>query len=174
LDTKEISLASIIAALYAALVIVLGIIASGPVQLRVADCLIPLAAILGWPAVIGVTLGALISNTFVYLGTIDIFFGAIANLIAATIIFKLRKTLILGCIAGSITIGIIVGGYLWIFFPPPDIMGLNLPIWLAMMVSIGLSSLIAVAVIGYLLLGALRASGVKEILESRGLRTYLD
>jgi uncharacterized membrane protein len=173
MDTKEISLSAILAALYATLVIVLGIVSSGPVQLRVADCLIPLAAILGWPAVLGVTLGALVSNTFVYLGTVDIIFGATANLIAATIIFKLRKNLIIGCAAGSIAVGVIVGGYLWIYFPPPDIVGLNLPVWLAMMVSITLSSLIAISAIGYLLVKALDASGLAESLESMGLRTYL-
>jgi uncharacterized membrane protein len=175
-DTREISLSAVIAALYAALVIVLAPVSFGPIQLRVADCLIPLSAILGWPAILGVSLGAFIGNAYFmhFTGPIDVVFGAVANLIAGAVIFQLRRRLLPGCVAGSFTIGVIVGGYLWIYFPPPDIMGLNLPVWLAMMVSIGLSSLIAVAIIGYLLVGALRASGVKEILESRGLRTYIE
>jgi len=41
-----------------------------------------------------------------------------------------------------------------------------------MMASITLSSVVAVAVIGYTLLQALRASGFLGMLESRGLRTY--
>ena len=173
-DTKEISLAAVIAALYAALVIVLAPVSFGPIQLRIADCLIPLAAVLGWPAVLGVSLGAFIGNAYFihFTGPIDVVFGALANLVAAAMIFRLRRRLLPACVAGSFAIGIVVGGYLWIYFPPPDIMGLSLPIWLAMMVSITLSSLVAVAGVGYLLVRALSSSGFREILESRGLKTY--
>jgi hypothetical protein len=55
-----------------------------------------------------------------------------------------------------------VGGYLWIYFPPPDIMGLNLPIWLGMIISVTLSSIIAIAGIGYGLILALKATGYGE------------
>ena len=176
MDTREITLAAVIAALYAALVIVLAPISFGPIQLRVADCLIPLAALLGWPAIFGVSLGAFIGNAYFmsFTGPIDVIFGALANVIAATIIFRLRERLIVACLAGSVAIGAIVGGYLWIYFPPPEIMGLNLPVWLAMMISVALSSLVAVSIIGYILVQSLRASGFKVIAESQGLKTYLD
>jgi uncharacterized membrane protein len=176
LDTREITLAAVIAALYAALVIVLAPISFGPIQLRVADCLIPLAALLGWPAIFGVSLGAFIGNAYFmsFTGLIDVIFGALANVIAATIIFRLRDRLIAACLAGSVAIGAIVGGYLWIYFPPPEIMGLNLPAWLAMMISVALSSVVAVSIIGYILVQSLRASGFKAIAESQGLKTYLD
>jgi uncharacterized membrane protein len=176
MDTREITLAAVIAALYAALVIVLAPISFGPIQLRVADCLIPLAALLGWPAIFGVSLGAFIGNAYFmsFTGLIDVIFGALANVIAATIIFRLRDRLIAACLAGSVAIGAIVGGYLWIYFPPPEIMGLNLPAWLAMMISVALSSVVAVSIIGYILVQSLRASGFKAIAESQGLKTYLD
>ncbi len=176
MDTREITLAAIIAALYAALVIVLAPISFGPIQLRVADCLIPLAALLGWPAILGVSLGAFIGNAYFmsFTGVIDVIFGALANLVAAAIIFRLRERLIVACLAGSVAIGAIVGGYLWIYFPPPDILGLNLPVWLGMIISVALSSVVAVSIIGYILVQSLRASGFKEMAESRGLKTYLD
>ena len=176
MDTRETTLAAVIAALYAALVIVLAPISFGPIQLRVADCLIPLAALLGWPAIFGVSLGAFIGNAYFmsFTGPIDVIFGALANVIAATIIFRLRERLIVACLAGSVAIGAIVGGYLWIYFPPPEIMGLNLPVWLAMMISVALSSVVAVSIIGYILVQSLRASGFKAIAESQGLKTYLD
>jgi uncharacterized membrane protein len=176
MDTREITLAAVIAALYAALVIVLAPISFGPIQLRVADCLIPLAALLGWPAILGVSLGAFIGNAYFmsFTGLIDVIFGALANVIAATIIFRLRERLIAACLVGSVAIGAIVGGYLWIYFPPPEIMGLNLPAWLAMMISVALSSVVAVSIIGYILVQSLRASGFKAIAESQGLKTYLD
>jgi len=173
LDVREISLTAVIAALYAALVVVLAPISFGPVQLRVADCLIPLAALLGWPAILGVSLGVFLGNTYFMLGIVDVVGGTVANLVAASLIFYLRRRLLLACVAGSAAIGGIVGGYLWIYFPPPDIVGLNLPVWAAMMASITISSVIAVAVIGYLLVKALSEKTLVEALESRGLRTYL-
>ena len=176
METKEIALAAVIAALYAALVIILAPVSFGPIQLRVADCLIPLAALLGWPAVLGVSLGAFIGNAYFmsFTGPIDVVLGTVANLVAAAIIFRLRDRLVPACTAGSVAIGVIVGGYLWIYFPPPEIMGLNLPAWLGMMVSVTLSSLVAVSIIGYMLVQSLRASGFKGVAESRGLKTYLD
>jgi len=91
-----------------------------------------------------------------FTGPIDVVFGALANLIAGAVMFKLRKTPILAFIAGSVIIGIIVGGYLWIYFPPPIIT--NIPI-LGMIVSITLSSLVAVGVLGsWVALAAERAT----------------
>lgn len=161
MNSRELSITAIIAALYAALVIVFAPISFGPIQLRVADCLIPLSALIGIPAVAGVGLGALIGNMYWFLSPIDVFFGPIANLLAGYIILKLRNRLFLGCIAASFIIGGTVGGYLWMFFPPPSILGVNLPVWFAMIISITLSSLVAVAGIGYLLLQALKRTNLR-------------
>jgi hypothetical protein len=85
------------------------------------------------------------------------------------LIWKLRGKLLVGCVGASLVIGVVVGGYLWTFFPPPDVFGLSLPVWLAMIFSISLSSLISVAVIGFGLVRALEAAGFRRLLESRGL-----
>ncbi len=53
-------------------------------------------------------------------------------------------------------------------------MWLNQPIWAGMKVSITLSSIVAVAVIGFMLIQALKASGFVSLMESRGLKSYLD
>jgi hypothetical protein len=163
MDTKEISLAAVIAAIYASIVILFALISFGPIQLRLADSLIPLSALFGMPAIFGVGLGAFIANAYYFLSPIDVVLGSIANIIAGYIIFKLKKTQFLGCVLASIVIGVIVGGYLWLFFPPPEILGLNLPVWLAMIVSITLSSLIVIAGIGYILLGILKKYNLWEI-----------
>jgi predicted membrane protein len=120
---------------------------------------------------VGVSLGALIGNAYFmsFTGLIDVVFGAVANLTSAYIIYRYRERLIPACLASSLALGIIVGGYLWIYFPPPPIGGLALPAWLAMMVSISLSSIIAVSVLGVLLVKTLEASGIVETFRGRGL-----
>ena len=173
MKTSEISLTIVFSSLYAVLLVALAPISYGPIQLRVADCLIPLAALFGWPVISGVTIGCFLGNAYYWLGPQDVVFGTIANLVAATIIFVLRNRQFLACVLGSLPIGIIVGSYLWMFFPPPDIFGLQLPLWGAMIVSITLSTLIAVAGIGYSLLKALSSSNVTTALKSRGLKIYI-
>ena len=170
MNVKEISLVAILAALYAALVIVLAPISYGPVQLRVADCLIPLSALLGWPAAVGVALGAVVGNVYYFLGPVDVVFGASANLLAGLLIWRLRDRLFAGCIGASLVIGVVVGAYLWTFFTPPDVLGLSLPVWFAMIISITLSSLISVAILGYGLVRGLDAFGLRKLLESKGIK----
>lgn len=172
MKTSELSLAVVFSSLYAVLVIVLAPISYGPIQLRVADCLIPLAALFGWPVIAGVSIGCFLGNAYFWLGPQDVVLGTIANLIAATIIFVLKKRQFLACILGSFPIGIIVGSYLWIFFPPPDIFGLQLPMWSAMIISITISTLIAVAGIGYSLLKIVSRKSVIGPLKSRGIKAY--
>jgi uncharacterized membrane protein len=172
LKTSELSLAMIFSSLYAVLVVALSPVSYGPIQLRVADCLIPLAALFGWPVIAGVTVGCFLGNAYFWLGPQDVIFGTIANLIAATMIFIFKKRQFVACVLGSLPIGIIVGSYLWIFFPPPEIFGLQLPVWGAMVISITISTLIAIAGIGYVLLKTLNSSGVINALKSRGIKTY--
>jgi len=178
MNIREVSLTVVFAGLYAALLIFLAPVSFGPVQLRIADCLLPLAALFGWPVIWGATIGCLVGNSiggiiaFGAANPIDIVFGSIANLIATSAIFKLRRHKILGCILGSIIVGLIVGGYLWIFVPAPEIGGFSLPAWAAMMISITISSLVAVAVIGYALLLAISRPSVIEPIKSKGLKIY--
>ncbi|HDM88725.1 MAG TPA: QueT transporter family protein [Candidatus Bathyarchaeota archaeon] len=173
LDVREISLTALSAALYAVLLILLAQISFGPIQLRIADCIIPLAALFGWPWIWGVTLGCFIGNliggmmAFGFLNPIDIILGSIANLIAAYTIFRLKDHRLIGCILGSIIIGVIVGGSLWLFVPAPEIGLAYLPVWAAMIISITGSSLIAIAIIGYALLLTMSRLGISEIAKSR-------
>jgi uncharacterized membrane protein len=159
MNTRKISLTAVIAALYAAIVIILAPISFGPIQLRVADALIPLAALIGLPAVYGVALGALVANTYWFLSPIDVVLGAAANLVAGYILYKYKDRLVPASLASSLAIGLIVGGYLWMFFPPPSIMGIQMPVWLGMMISITLSSIVAITIIGLALLKLLEGSG---------------
>jgi len=181
-DSKDLALTIVFAALYAALVIVQGQTAAATIQLRIADCLIPLCALFGWPAVIGVTAGALAGNMFTSLpmsnGIYDVAFGPLANLLAGATIYALRKRRLTGCVLASMEIGLVVGSYVWLIFgAPSNIFNVEIPInwpfWVASIVSITISSLIAVAVIGYALLSILGRKGMVLSLKSRGLKVIL-
>ena len=173
MKTNEVSLTIVFTSLYAVLVIALGTISQGPVQLRIADCLIPLAALFGWPVIVGVTAGCFVGNSFVWLGTEDVVFGTIANLIAATIVFLLRKRQLLACTVGSLPIGFIVGSYLWLFFDfQVDIFGILIPSWAAMIASVTLSTLIVMSGIGYAILNALSGSSFIQVFKSWGIKVY--
>jgi uncharacterized membrane protein len=174
LDSRDLTSTAVFAALYVVINIVQTVSVGnptiyGPVQLRVADFMIALAALFGWPIIGGVTLGCFLTNAYYFIGAPDVILGPIANLIAACLVLFLRKRRLLACVVGALPIGFIVGSYLWLFFPPPEVLG-SLPAWAAMIASITISSLIAVAVIGYTLLSILSRPGIIEPLKSRGLK----
>jgi uncharacterized membrane protein len=148
----------------------------GPIQLRVADFMIALAALFGWPMIGGVTLGCFLTNAYYFIGAADVILGPIANLIAACLVLFLRKRRLLACVMGALPIGSIVGGYLWLFFsfaPSTELFG-ALPAWAAMIASLTISSLIAVAVIGYGLLSVLSRPNIIGPLKSRGLKVVAE
>jgi uncharacterized membrane protein len=173
-DSRDVTSTAVFAALYVVINVVQTVSVGnptiyGPIQLRVADFMIALAALFGWPIIGGVTLGCFLTNAYYFIGAPDVILGPIANLIAACLVLSLRKRRLVACIIGALPIGLIVGGYLWLFFPPPEVFG-TLPAWAGMITSITISSLIAVAVIGYMLLSVLSRPGIIEPLESRGLK----
>lgn len=176
LDTRELSLFALFAGLYTVLnVIQMTAVGSytiyGPIQLRVADCLIALSAFLGWPVAAGVSVGCFLTNVFYFLGPVDVIFGPIANLIAASLIIMLHRRQMLACFIGSLPVGIIVGGYLWTFgFPAPTFLE-ALPAWAAMIILLVISSVIAIVGIGYPLLKIMSRPSVIESLKSHGLKT---
>lgn len=176
-DARDLALSGVFAGLYAVLNLVQMVTVGnptifGPIQLRVADCLIALAVLLGWPVVAGVTVGCVVVNAFGTIGPVDIVFGSIANFVAASLVVMLRKRSLLACVIGAFPIGIIVGGgYLWWFFPMYDILGVSLHPMLATMISITVSTLIVMAGIGYVLLKIMGRPAILESLKSHGLKT---
>jgi uncharacterized membrane protein len=157
LNVKDLALTTVFAALYAVLVIALAGISFQLVQVRVADALIPLSIVFGWPAVIGVTLGCVISNVVSPLPSVlvDITFGAIANFFASLVAwriglhFRIKNWLnyLVGCLAAAVIVTLVVGTYLAV------ITGMELWIW---WFGIGVGSLISICGIGYSLLEILK------------------
>lgn len=120
---KEAALLSVTAALYAALVIVLAPISFGLIQVRLADALIPLSTVFGYPAAAGVALGCFVGNIVAaswgspILALMDAVLGSAANLLAGYLGWRLClgcgiRRRVMAALAQAVAISVIVGAYL--------------------------------------------------------------
>lgn len=88
---KIISINAVIAAIYASLTLLLIPLSFGPVQLRVAEALTILPALMPF-TMWGVAIGCFISNIFYSpLGIYDVIFGTLITLLAAFLTSKLKN-----------------------------------------------------------------------------------
>ncbi len=102
---KKLAVTGIISAIYVALTLILMPISFGSVQVRVAEALTVLP--LFFPeAILGLTVGCLVSNMFGY-GVFDIVFGTIATFLSAVLTYYAGKKI------KNETLKFVVGG----FFP---------------------------------------------------------
>jgi len=119
--TQNIALMAIMAALYAALTIVLLPISYGLIQIRIADALLPMPYVLGWPMALGLFIGCAVANMFGGFGAIDIIFGSFFNLIAGLLVSN-RKTCphwALAWLYPTLIIGLGIPSYLTTFYAEP-------------------------------------------------------
>ncbi len=143
--SQEIASLSVIAAAYAVLTLVLAPISFYAIQVRVADALLALSVVMGPPAILGTTLGCFIANMLGPFGILDALGGSLANLVATTIAWKLRKRPYLALAQLPITVSLIVSMYLNQL--------LNLP-FLEIFLYILVGSIISIDVMGLALLKA--------------------
>ncbi len=150
-NTKYLSKAGMIAALYVVLVLVeipFGQLAFGPIQVRIAEALVllPLVEVAAIP---GVFVGCLIANLILTFssgyGLIDVIGGSLVTLTAAYITSKMPNR-ILGILPPVILNGLIVSIWVSSFFP-------EMTYW-AVVAGIGTGELIAVAIFGNIVLYA--------------------
>lgn len=154
MKTRDVALASIIAATYAGLVIAFMPISYQLPQLRIADCLIPMSVVLGWPAILGVTMGCVVANVLSPLPSIiiDVTFGSLANFLASFVAYRVasressnvRK--FLACLAAALIVTFIVGPYLAPL--------LGWPLWLGLALLFS-GSFVSTCILGYAVLLAL-------------------
>ncbi|MGB8781420.1 MAG: QueT transporter family protein [Candidatus Bathyarchaeia archaeon] len=157
METRKITLGCVIAALYAAGVILLAPISFLLFQVRVADALIPLSIVFGMPVVLGVTLGNIVANIYGGLGYIDIIGGSIANFLAAYVGWRIASRNFAGSrfaatVAQNIIVSGIVGSYLALLFGVPLEVGF---------IGVLLGSIISMNIIGYALVLAIEKSGAQ-------------
>ena len=150
------STAAVYAAMYVALALVFGPISYGPINLRVANVLMGLIPLVGWPAVLGQALGVFIANQPALgdsLGPIDLL-NVIPSFLFSLLLWKLRnKSVFLGLTLYSVALGITVSFALNYAF--------NIPLLVAIpQVTAGV--FIATAVFGYLLYRSVKRLGVLQ------------
>ena len=162
LDSRDLALTAVFAALYAALVLALAGISFQLVQVRVADALIPLSMLLGWPVIIGVTVGVVVANVVSPMPSVivDVSLGSAANLIASLLAWKIGKLKLsgeaasefLGCVASTFVITFIVGTYLAMLTE------MELWVW---WLGIGVGSIISISILGFALIQVIKKVPVK-------------
>jgi uncharacterized membrane protein len=156
LRSKELAVIAIYAALYAALVVVLGGFSYGPIQVRIADSLVAAVPLLGLAGVLGHTLGVFIGNIFSSAGPIDLLntIPSFAMSFAVYYIYKRTKndyTVIATCVAYSAVLGTTVGWMLSYLY------GLPLLLTIAY---VAIGNVIATVLIGWPVFKLLKKTGV--------------
>ena len=157
MDSKQISLISIFAALYAIGVVFLAPFSFLPIQIRIADALLPLSIVFGMPVVIGLSLGTVVANIFGGLGFIDIIGGTVANFIATFVAWKIcgsnKVPFIVGIGCQIVIVSMIVGVYISYLFELPLIVGIT---------DLFIGTFLAVGILGSLLVVIIK-NRVEEI-----------
>ncbi len=103
-----VATAAVYAATYVALVLAFGQISYGVVNLRVANVLVGLIPLIGWPAILGQALGVFLGNTVSILGPIDLI-NVIPSFAFSWVLWKLRKrSVFLGLTLYSLALGVTV------------------------------------------------------------------
>ena len=154
--TKNLAVIAIYAALYAALVVVLGGYSYGPIQVRIADSLVAAVPLLGLAGVLGHTLGVFIGNIFSTAGPIDLL-NTIPSFAMSFVVYYVYKrtkndyTIIGTCTAYSAVLGITVGWMLSYLY--------SLPL-LPTIAYVAIGNVIASVLIGWPLFKALKKTGV--------------
>jgi len=192
---RDLTLASVFAALYAVLVVAFAGNSFLPIQLRVADVLMPLVILFGWPVALGLGIGALVGNFAgeTLLGfqfssiAVDMIFGGITNLLAGIAAWQIgrrgwtrlgrNKVWFLATSAETVIISLVVGSYLYIILGIPaeiTFYGFTFSGLLASIAGIAVGSIVAINILGYVLLLGLARPQTIRALKARGLRVQTE
>ncbi|WXG43593.1 MAG: QueT transporter family protein [Promethearchaeati archaeon SRVP18_Atabeyarchaeia-1] len=160
--TVQVAISGIVAALYATTLILFSFFSFGPIQFRVADSLMPLALVFGYSGASGLSIGCLVGNYFGFMtgitSPIDVLGGAIANLLAGVIGYKLYQIFAtrgkkgftwvqLTILVQNILVTLVVGSYMAVLVPLPPDLATSLVLWYA---GLFLGSIISMNILGYL------------------------
>jgi uncharacterized membrane protein len=164
-STIRVSLTAVFAAIYAVSVVFLAPISFQAFQIRIADALLPLAILFGWPAILGLSLGAFVANFFGGLGAVDIIGGSLANFVATLLAWKIARrkkmpVVFVGIAAEIVVVTLIVGSYLSYL--------LGIPIGTGIL-GVFIGSLVAIGVLGSILFSTLSRHRFTSLFRTLGL-----
>jgi uncharacterized membrane protein len=158
----DVVLVASFAALYTLLVYVFASVSFLQLQVRIADALMPLTILFGWPATLGLSLGCFVANFFGGLGLVDVIGGGLANLIAGFVGWKIGSmkfngSWVVAVLTQNLIVSFIVGSYLWVLLVIPDLTygSIVIPGIVASWVGVFLGSLVSMNGLGYAILKAL-------------------
>ncbi|HTY74544.1 MAG TPA: QueT transporter family protein [Candidatus Nanoarchaeia archaeon] len=158
ISSKSLAVVAVYAALYAALVVVLGPFSYGPIQIRIADTMLAAVPLLGIAGVLGHTLGVFIANIFSTAGVLDLL-NTIPSFVMSFVVFYVYKrtkndyTVIGTCLAYSVVIGTTVGLMLSYLY--------ELPL-LITIVYVTVGNIVATTLIGWPVFKLLKKTGLFE------------
>jgi uncharacterized membrane protein len=179
--SRNLTLAAVFGALYAALVVVFAPVSNLPIQVRVADALMPLAILFGWPVILGLGIGTVVGNfaadsiTGFPSGSIplDIVGGSLVNLLAGFLAWKIglqswkvrswNASWIIATLVETALVSAVVGGYLSIVFP--QLLALSI-------LGILVGEVVAINIGGFVLLNIIGRARYLDLFRSWGIKIY--
>jgi uncharacterized membrane protein len=128
-----------------------------------------LSILFGWPAILGLSLGAFVANLFGGLGPVDIIGGPVANLVAGYVAWRVainghKSRIALAIGLQILVVTLIVGTYLSYLFAMPLEVGLF---------GVMLGSIVAIGFLGSLVLHALSTERIVMVLRRHGIPVFL-
>lgn len=148
----KVAVASLMAASYALLTVVLGSFGYSWIQVRISEALAPLPFLMGFPAVAGLTLGCVLANWFSPVGLPDMILGPVLTVLAGLLSWKFSfKRKGVACIYPIVVNAFGVSAYVSLFYNVPYPMSVA---------TIAFGEFIAAMLIGYPLLVALERAGI--------------
>ena len=156
IQSIDIAVIAVYAALYAALVVVLGGFSYGPLQIRIADAMVAIIPLLGLPGVLGHAVGVFTANIFSIVGPVDLL-NTIPSFAMSFVVYYVYKrtkndyTVVGTCVAYSSVLGATVGWMLSYVY--------NLPL-LPTMAYVVIGNMIASVLVGYPVFKILKRTGL--------------
>ena len=154
-NTRSLTRAALIAALYLLLTILFQPISFGAVQFRISEAL-TLLPVLTADAVPGLLIGCLLANLLGGGIWYDVVLGTIATLLAALATRKLRNQPLLAALMPVLFNGLIVGPVVYFAYVRAPGAATSYPVLLSSMGTVALGELVVCYILGLLLLKALR------------------
>lgn len=180
-SSRNLALAALFAALYAALVVAFAPISNLPIQVRIADVLLPLAVLFGPPAIVGLGIGTVVGNFAADSITgfpsasigVDMVGGSLVNLLAGYAAWRIGQqgwkigswnvSWFLATIVETALVSVVVGSYLSPIFSIPLVVSI---------LTILAGEIVAINIGGYALLNVVGRGKTLDLFRSWGLKIY--